>query len=161
MNPDARMLGGTANVRRDAEYRVRASASRFQQTDSAVLCIHRVQATAMADSDRSELGGLWDGLSYVVVGLVATGVLVFSGDSADVGGVVAGLALVGIGVAAVLAPRVSPLFADSNPYWRGAFWALCGLGILGVGRLSSTRWVSGVVLGGGLVVYGVLTASNR
>lgn len=115
----------------------------------------------MADSDRPEFGSPWSGVSYVVVGLLAASVLVFSGDSVDAGGVVAAIALVRIGVAAVFAPRLSPLFADLNRYWTGAFWALCGLGILAIARLGSTRWMSGVVLGGGLALYGMLTAFDR
>ena len=115
----------------------------------------------MGDSDRSALGGRWSGLSYVVVGVLAASVLAFSGESVDVGGVVASIALVGIGVAAVFVPRLSPLFAGLNRYWTGAFWALCGFGILGIGLADSTRWMSGVVLGSGFVLYGILTASNR
>ncbi len=79
-------------------------------------------------------------------------------------GVAASVAVVVLGVASLLAPRLSPSFADLNARWTGLFWALVGLGVLGISTMSggsSGRWVSGVVLGGGLLVYGVPVAAGR
>ncbi|MGQ3413514.1 hypothetical protein ACT4ML_14765 [Natrinema sp. LN54] len=115
----------------------------------------------MTERDRLDFGGLWNGLSYIVLGLVALAVFVFYGDPVDTGGVIASIALVGIGVAAVLAQKLSPLFAELNRYWTGLFWALCGLGILGLGLLSSTKRASSGVLGVLFVIYGVLIAFDR
>ncbi|GAA0244365.1 hypothetical protein [Haladaptatus pallidirubidus] len=117
----------------------------------------------MTEGDRSNFGGLWNGLSYITVGLLAMAIFVFSGSSVDTGRVVASIALVAIGVAAFLAQRISPWFADLHRYWTGLFWALCGLGILGIGVVSSStanRWIGGGVIGGGLVIYGILVASG-
>ncbi|WP_049971242.1 hypothetical protein [Haladaptatus cibarius] len=118
----------------------------------------------MTESGRSDFGGLWDGLSYIAVGLVAMTIFVFHGDSVNTGGVVSSIALIAIGVVSLLAPRLSPWFTDLNRYWRGLFWALCGLCILGIGVVSSNtanRWISGAVLGDGFVLYGILIAVNR
>ncbi|KDE59931.1 hypothetical protein EL22_15235 [Halostagnicola sp. A56] len=107
--------------------------------------------------------GLWSGLSYIGLGLVALWFFEFHGDSATIAEVIPCLALVGIGVADALAPRLSPLFADLNRYWTGLFWSLCGLGIVGLAVVSSGatgRWLSGIVLGGGLVLYGLFVAAD-
>lgn len=115
----------------------------------------------MSEGDRVDFGGLWNGLSYIVLGLLATAIFAFYGDSIDTIGVIVSLAFVGIGVAAVLAPKISPLFTDMNRYWTGLFWMLCGLGILGLGLLSTRRRISGIILGGAFVIYGIFTALNR
>lgn len=112
----------------------------------------------MTERDHLDFRGLWNGLSYIFLGLLAMIVFVFYGDSVNTVGVIASIVFVGIGIAAVLAPRISPLFTELNRYWTGLFWVLCGLGILGLGLLSSTRWVSGVILGVGFVICGVLIA---
>lgn len=118
----------------------------------------------MTENDRLDVGGLWNGLSYVTLGLLGASVFVFYGDSVDTGGVVASVALVVIGIAAVLAPRISPLFAELDNHWTGLFWVLCGLGVFGLGVVSGStggRWINGVVLGGGVVIYGILVALGR
>ncbi|WP_327052838.1 hypothetical protein [Halomicrococcus gelatinilyticus] len=118
----------------------------------------------MAESDRPDFGGLWNGLSYIALGLLGMSVFVFYGDSVDTGETIASLALVVIGVAAVLTPRLSPLFTELDRYWTGLFWTLCGLGVIGLGAVASrtaSMGVSGAVVGGGLVVYGVLIAFGR
>ena len=118
----------------------------------------------MTESDRPDFGGLWNGLSYIVFGLLGTSVFVFYGEPVDSGGIVASLALVVIGVTAVLIPRLSPLFTELDRYWLGLFWTLCGLGVIGFGAVASStasRGVGGVVVGGGLVIYGVLIAVGR
>lgn len=115
----------------------------------------------MTERTRLDFGGLWNGLSYIILGLLAMAVFIFYGGSVNTGGVIASIAFVGIGVAAVLAPKISPLFTGLNRYWIGLFWALCGVVILGLGLLSSTRWASGVILGVLFAVYGVLTVFNR
>lgn len=91
-------------------------------------------------------------------------VFVFYGDSADTGGVVASGVFVLIGIVAVLAPRILPVFVELNDYWTGLFWVLCGLGILAFSVVSTDtggRWISGFVLGGGTVIYGILVALGR
>mgnify|MGYP006281238465 CR=1 FL=1 len=112
----------------------------------------------MSEGDPEDFQGVWDGLSYIVLGLIATAIFAFYGEPVNTGGVIASLAFVGIGVAAILAPKVSPLSTNLNHYWVGLFWTLCGLGILVIGLLSSHRWLSGVILGSGLVLYGALIA---
>lgn len=118
----------------------------------------------MTGSDRPDFGGLWNGLSYIALGLLGLFVFVFYGDSVDTGETIASLAMVVIGVAAVLTPRLSPLFTELGRYWTGLFWTLCGLGIIGLGAVASStasRGVGGVVVGGALVIYGVLIAVGR
>jgi hypothetical protein len=112
----------------------------------------------MTERDDFEYGGVWNGLSYIVLGLLAMAVFVFYGDSVNAVGVIASIVFVGIGIAAVLAPKISPRFTELNRYWTGLFWALCGFGILGLGLLSSHRWVRGVILGVGFVICGILIA---
>mgnify|MGYP006271340731 CR=1 FL=1 len=112
----------------------------------------------MTERDYLDFAGLWNGLSYIILGLLAMAVFVFYGDSANTVGVIASIAFVGIGIAAVLTAKISPLFAELNHYWTGLFWALCGLGILGLGLISSHRWLRSVILGVGFVIYGSLIA---
>ncbi len=115
----------------------------------------------MTERERLDFGGLWEGLTYIVLGLLGMAVSVFYWGSVDTGGVAASIACIGIGVAAVLAPRLGPLFTELSHRWVGLFWALCGVGICTLGMLSSTRWVSGTVLGVGFVLYGSLIAFGR
>jgi len=110
----------------------------------------------MAERNHLNFGGLWTGLSYIFLGLLAMGIFALYGESINTVEIISSIVFVGIGVATLLAPKISPRFAELNRYWTGLFWALCGLGILGLSLLSSRRWVSGVILGVGLVIYGIL-----
>ncbi|MCY4732877.1 hypothetical protein KY092_20305 [Natronomonas gomsonensis] len=115
----------------------------------------------MSGRERVNLGGVWNGLSYVMVGVLSIAVFTFYGDSVDVVGNLVGLVFVGIGIVAVLAAKVPPLFTDPNRYWTGLFWTICGLGILGLSFLGSHRLIRGLLLGGAFVMYGGLVALNR
>lgn len=118
----------------------------------------------MAADDRPGDRGPWSGLSYIALGLGSLLLFEFYGNSAAIGEVILCLAFVGVGVTDVLTPWLSPLFDDLNRYWTGLFWALCGLGLVGIAAVSlrsNSRWIGGVVLGGGLVLYGLLAAADR
>lgn len=118
----------------------------------------------MPKNDREDIGGLWNGLSYITLGLLAMSVFVFYGNSVDTVGVVASGVFVLIGFAAVLAPWILPVFVELNDYWTGVFWVLCGFGILAFSVVSANtggRWIRGLVLSGGILIYGILVALGR
>lgn len=112
----------------------------------------------MTERDDSDYDELSNGLSYIVLGLLAMAVFVFYGDSLNAVGVIASIVFVGIGIAAVLAPKISPQVTELNRYWTGLFWALCGVGTVAFGLLSSHRRIGGVILGVGIVLCGLFVA---
>lgn len=118
----------------------------------------------MTKNNRSNFERRLSGLSYIILSLLAISIFIFYGNSINTGGIIAGVAGVIFGVATILAPRISPLFSEVNNRWTGLFWALCGVGIIGIGVVSTNtvgRWINGIVLGGGLMIYGVLIALDR
>lgn len=118
----------------------------------------------MSEDDRLDSEERWRGFLYIILGPAAMLVFVFYGDTVDTGEIVASVAIVMVGVGTILAPRISTLLNDLDDRWTGLVWALCGFGIssLGVVAASTTgQLIGGVVLGGGLVIYGVLIALGR
>ncbi|WP_148414442.1 hypothetical protein [Haloferax sp. KTX1] len=117
----------------------------------------------MTDSD-DEFGGVWSGVSTVLVALLAIGVLVFTTDPIDTAGVVAGIALALTGLVQVLAPRISPWFERLSHRWTGLCWIVVGGGIATLGLVASSTagtLVGGVVLGALFVFYGSLGMLGR
>ncbi|MFD1643728.1 MULTISPECIES: hypothetical protein [Halobacteriales] len=118
----------------------------------------------MHTEDEVEFGGIWEGLSTILVSVLAVGVFVIASDPINIGGVVASVALAALGVAQLIAPRVLPWYTSLSPRWTGLFWILVGIGLAVLGVVSSTtigRFGGGVLLGGLFVLYGFLTALDR
>jgi hypothetical protein len=97
----------------------------------------------MTDTD-DESGGVWAGVSTIVVAVLAISVFVFTTEPVNAGGVVAGLALALMGLGQVLAPRVSPWFERLGHRWVGLCWILVGGTIAALGLVASStiggRW---------------------
>lgn len=117
----------------------------------------------MTDID-NEFGGLWAGVSTMIVAVLALGILLFTTDPVNTGGVVASLALALIGLAQILAPRVSPWFQRLSHHRIGLCWILVGGGIAALGLISSPtigKLGGGLVLGALFMLYGSFVALGR
>lgn len=118
----------------------------------------------MSENNRSNFGRRLSGLSYIILGLLAALIFVFYGNSISTEGIVASVSVVIFGVFTILAPRISPLFSEVSNRWIGLFWALCGVSVIGIGVVSTNtvgKWIGGIVLGGGVMVYGALVALDK
>lgn len=115
----------------------------------------------MRARDEVEFGGMWTGLSTILISVLALGVFVLTSDPIDVGGVVASIAFGIFGLAQLLAPRLSPWFASLSPRWTGLFWILVGLGLAVLSVVSSVtagQFAGGLLVGIVFVLYGCLSA---
>lgn len=111
-----------------------------------------------------EFDGVWTGLSTLLVAILAFGVFVFTTEPVDTGGVIASVALAAVGVAQLLAPRVSPWFVRLSPRWTGLFWILAGVGVATLGVVASPtvgKLGGGILIGAGLVLYGGFVAREQ
>lgn len=118
----------------------------------------------MSEDDCLDSEERWRGFLYIILGLVAMSIFVFYEDSVNTEGVIASVAIVIVGAGTILAPRISTCLNDWDDHWTGLVWALCGLGISSFGVVTAStaaRLIGGVVLGGGLVIYGILVAIGR
>lgn len=118
----------------------------------------------MYTGDEVEFGGIWEGLSTLLVSVLALGVFVVASDPINIGGVVASVALAAFGLAQLLAPRVLPWYTSLSPRWTGLFWILVGICLAVLGVVSSTtigKFGGGLILGILFVLYGCLTALDR
>jgi len=112
----------------------------------------------------NEFGGVWPGVSTLVVAVLAISVFVFTTEPINIGGVIAGLALALIGLGQVLAPRVSPWFERLSHRWVGLCWVLVGGAIAALGLVASStidRAGGGLVLGALFILYGGFVALGR
>jgi len=115
----------------------------------------------MYSEDEVEFGGIWEGLSTILVSVLALGVFVVTADPINVAGIVASIALITFGLAQLLAPRVLPWFSSLSPRWTVLFWTLVGIGLAVLGAVSSStvgEFGGGLILGILFVLYGWLTA---
>lgn len=118
----------------------------------------------MCARDEVEFGGVWNGLSTILVSVIALSIFVFTSDSINIGGIVASIAFGIFGLAQLLAPRLSPWFTSLSPRWTGLFWILVGMGLAVLSVISSVtvwRFGGGLLVGVLFVLYGFLTALER
>jgi hypothetical protein len=117
----------------------------------------------MTDID-DEFGGVWAGVSTMLVAMLAIGVFVFMTDPINTGGVIAGIVLALIGLARVLAPRISPWFKCLSHHWIGLCWIHVGGGIATLGLVASSatgNLVGGLVLGALFMLFGSFVVLDR
>ncbi|MBZ6496994.1 hypothetical protein [Natrinema longum] len=117
----------------------------------------------MTDID-DEFGGVWAGVSTMLIAVFAIGIFVFTTDPVNTGGVVAGLVLALIGLVQVLDPRVSRWFKRLSHFGIGLCWILVGGGIATLGLVASSTTgniVGGLVLGTLFMLYGSFVALGR
>ncbi|UVE50561.1 hypothetical protein KU306_01250 [Haloferax larsenii] len=117
----------------------------------------------MTDIDDA-FGGVWAGVSTMLVAVLAIGVFVFWTNPVNMGGVVAGLVLALVGLVQVLAPRVSPWVETLSNHWIGLGWILVGGGVVALGVLASATTgglVGGLVLGASFMLYGGFVVVSR
>ncbi|MFK8214283.1 MULTISPECIES: hypothetical protein [unclassified Haloferax] len=111
-----------------------------------------------------EFGSVWGGVSTLLVAVLAIGVFVFLTNPTNTGGVIAGIVLALIGLAQVLAPRISPWFKRLSRHWIGLCWILVGGGIATLGLVASSTagtLVGGVVLGALFILFGSAVVFGR
>ncbi|WP_147437740.1 MULTISPECIES: hypothetical protein [unclassified Halorubrum] len=117
----------------------------------------------MTDVD-DEFSGVWAGVSTILIAILAIGVFVLTTDPINTGGVVAGIVLALIGLAQVLAPRISPWFEHLSHHWIGLCWILVGGGIATLGLVASPttgKFVGGLVLGALFMLFGSFVVLGR
>ncbi|GGN25731.1 MULTISPECIES: hypothetical protein [Halarchaeum] len=118
----------------------------------------------MHEIDEDEFGGVWAGISTLLVALVALGVFVFTTDPINSGGVIASVALAIFGLSQTLAPRIVPWFKDLDDRVVGLFWILVGICVAAIAVAASPtigRFGGGLVIGAAFVLYGCFTALGR
>lgn len=111
-----------------------------------------------------EFGGVWAGVSTILVAVLAIGVFVFTTEPINTGGVVAGIVLALIGLVQVLSPRISPWFKRLSHHWIGLCWILVGGGIATLGLVASSttgKFAGGLVLGALFLLFGSFVVLGR
>ena len=98
------------------------------------------------------------GLTHVVLGVAAAAVFALR-DSDAAAGLLASGALVLIGLVAVARRRLGVDPTAIGERWRGVFWVAVGAGVaaLAVGGAPTAGYLGGgLVIGGGVALYGLL-----
>ena len=104
----------------------------------------------------------WVGLVHVALGIAAIAVFL-AGDGAETG-LLAGVALVGVGLGAIVWDWLGIDAGAIDPRLRGAFWVAVGGGVAALALTGAPTvgylW-SGLVLGAGAALYGLVLALER
>lgn len=98
------------------------------------------------------------GLPHVLLGVAAAAVFALRNSDSAVGLLASG-ALVLVGLAAIARRRLGVDPAAIGDRWRGAFWVAVGTGVAAlavVGAPTAGYLGGGVVIGGGVALYGLL-----
>lgn len=99
------------------------------------------------------------GLLHVALGVPSAAVFLAVDSLDDTTGVLAGSALVAIGLATVAQEQLRVDLAAIDGRWRGALWVAVGGSVAALalaGAPTVGYLVSGLVVGGGVALYGLL-----
>ena len=117
----------------------------------------------MSTIDR-EFGGIWAGVSTILVAVLCIGVFVFTEDPVNTGGVIAGVGLALVGFAQFFSPRISTWLKRFSPRGSGLVWMLLGGGVAAFSVVASPtlgKFSGGLLLGALFVLYGCFVVLGR